>query len=69
MLTAIFLIFAGRCILKYYGNYSAPHVPNASHSGLWASRGASRLVRPGKKIKNVPESELPGTFLIFFPGC
>ncbi|MBQ8054720.1 MAG: hypothetical protein IJ198_13115, partial [Lachnospiraceae bacterium] len=32
-------------------NYSAPQVPNAAHSGLWASRGAPRLVRPGKKIK------------------
>ena len=34
------------------------YVPNAPHSGLRADRVASRLVRPGKMIKNVPASEL-----------
>ena len=49
-------------------DYSAPHVPNAPHSGLWASKDATRLVRPGKMIKNVPVSELPGPYFDHFSG-
>jgi hypothetical protein len=45
-----------------------PTIPNAPHSGLWASRGALRLVRPGKKIKNIPVSELPGPYFDLFSG-
>ena len=53
-------------ILLNNSNYSAPQVPNAAHSGLWASRGAPRLVRHGKKIKNVPVSELPSPYFDYF---
>ena len=59
------------------------HVPNASHSGLciqhprpkcfafgtMADRGASRLVRPGKRITSCPVSKLPVQLVILFPGC
>ena len=33
-----------------------------------ASGGAPRLVRPGKKIKNVPVSGLPGPYFDLFSG-
>ena len=48
---------------------SAPIVPYAPHSGRWASRGASRLVRPVKRNKNGPMSKLTGPFLFLFSGC
>ena len=44
-------------------------VPYAPHSGRWASRGASRLVRPEKGNKNGPMSKLTGPFLFPFSGC
>lgn len=45
------------------------HVPNAAHSGLWASRVASRLVRPGKKTWFCAVSELPAKTRSFFRGA
>ena len=43
-------------------------VPYAPHSGRWASRGASRLVRPVKRNKNGPMSKLTGPYFIPFFG-
>ena len=35
---------------------------------MWAFRGAPRLARPGKMIKNDPVSELPVSYFDHFPG-
>ena len=49
-------------------SYSAHQVPNALHSGLWAFRGAARLVRPAKKTKNVSLGEPPASYFDLFTG-
>ena len=51
-----------------YATIQHPIVPNASHSGLWAFRGAPRLARPGKMIKNDSVSELPVSYFDHYPG-
>ena len=47
---------------------SAPIVPDTPYSGRFASRGASRLVRPEKGNKNGPMSKLTGPYFIPFYG-
>jgi len=47
---------------------AAPQVPNAPHSGLRADRDASRLVRPGKMIKNVPVNKFTVPYFDHFSG-
>ena len=44
-------------------------VPNAAHSGLWASRVAARLVRPMGMPEICPMSELLGQISDIPMGC